>query len=247
MKNQGIILHGSDDKMNIETAYKMAIQYMEIDPINERYVTSNTYPNFLFIKKDDDKNEISIDDSRHIIEFLSQKPTLPGKRSVIIENFENMSRNAANSILKILEEPPVDSIIIITTCKLLSILPTIRSRCIKVRVISENQNISEFNDPVNYIKASLKNIDPNFIEKTVDFIKSNCSNSQEFAKLYSDNNPDDFFNIAIAYNGYLVAKTPDIKTANKIFSLQNLFSLSKNTYPDKQNLIIAASYIAKHQ
>ena len=144
MKNQGIILHGPDDKGNIEAAYKMAIQYMEIDPINERHVTSNTYPNFLFIKKDDDKNEISIDESRHIIEFLSQKPTLPGKRSVIIENFENMSRNAANSILKILEEPPVDSIIIITTCKLLSILPTIRSRCIKVRVTSENQKTSEF-------------------------------------------------------------------------------------------------------
>ena len=243
MKNQGIIIHGSDNNYNIESAYKMAIQYMEIDQVYEKHILSNTYPNFLLIKKEDDKNEIAIDESRYIIEFLSQKPTLPGKRAVIIENFENMSRNAANSILKILEEPPIDSIIIITTCKLLSILPTIRSRCIKIRVTSKNLKISNFDDVENYVKTYLKNIDPSIIQKVINFINSNCKIPQEFAKSYGDANIDDFFNIAITYHGYFISKLYDKKLANKILSLQNLFSLSKNTYPDKQSLIIAASYI----
>lgn len=44
-----------------------------------------------------------------------------------------MNPNSANSLLKILEEPPKDSILILTTSRLNSLLPTIIGRCQKIK------------------------------------------------------------------------------------------------------------------
>lgn len=54
------------------------------------------------------------------------------KKIYIIEHAELMNRQASNAFLKTLEEPPVDTVIILTTSKLNSLLPTILSRCQKV-------------------------------------------------------------------------------------------------------------------
>lgn len=57
-----------------------------------------------------------------------------GKKKIyLISNAEMMRREAANSFLKILEEPPGDSVLILTTSKLNSLLPTIIGRCQRVK------------------------------------------------------------------------------------------------------------------
>lgn len=65
-------------------------------------------------------------------QFHYQAPT-GITRFVIIEQAEKMRVEAANSVLKLLEEPPPSMILILITDRVQSILPTIQSRCQKVR------------------------------------------------------------------------------------------------------------------
>ncbi len=245
MKNIGIIIFGEDQKLNYEKALNIIIDYVssdsQLDKCDiEKYVMARTFPNLLYITKKDDENEISIEDSRKIIEFLSQKPMIQGKRAVFIESVEDMSRSASNAILKVLEEPPHDAIIVMTTTKICALLPTIRSRCIQIRT---NKSV-KIENPVDYIKQKLKNIDPNFIDESIRFIKSGCKDSCEFAKKHADNAVN-FLEIAIAVFGLSSSKNKSTITANKVIQLQDILNLARKTYPDKTNLIIAATLIIR--
>ena len=99
-----------------------------------------SYPYFLHITKEPDKQEISIDSVRQIIEFFHLKT--PGKgairRIVLIENAQTMSLEAQNALLKILEEPNDDSIFILTADSARNVLPTIASRCQLIEVRAPN-------------------------------------------------------------------------------------------------------------
>lgn len=73
-------------------------------------------------------NPITIDDVRALKIKASQSP-LAGEFNVfLIESIENLSREAAAAMLKLLEEPPSRSVIIATTANTRAILPTIKSR-----------------------------------------------------------------------------------------------------------------------
>ncbi len=75
---------------------------------------------------------ISIDKIRELRHISTLKP-LEGKRMVIIADAERMTIPAANSLLKILEEPPPTTHLILTASRAGSMLPTILSRCQEIR------------------------------------------------------------------------------------------------------------------
>lgn len=83
-----------------------------------------------YIKIIDCENSRGIDDIRLIQKDLTNKPlgNAEFKRGIILNNFENLSVEAQNSALKLLEEPPLDTIFIVTTNSKSTILPTIVSR-----------------------------------------------------------------------------------------------------------------------
>ncbi|MGC9081434.1 DNA polymerase III subunit delta', partial [Sulfurihydrogenibium sp.] len=87
------------------------------------------HPNVKFIPYDG--KEIKIDSIRDAISFLSLKAS-KGK-VLIIEKAENMNTESANALLKTLEEPPLNTLIILTTSNQNKILPTILSRLKKIR------------------------------------------------------------------------------------------------------------------
>lgn len=76
------------------------------------------------------RNNISIDQIRELQPFISLRT--PGtnevRRLIIIENADNMNVEAQNAFLKLLEEPPADTVIILTAANLRQLLPTIQSR-----------------------------------------------------------------------------------------------------------------------
>ncbi|MDY6914848.1 MAG: DNA polymerase III subunit delta' [Candidatus Cloacimonadota bacterium] len=86
----------------------------------------------------DSNIEIRIPFVRLLIHHLSLTANEARKKVVIIEDAHMMNLNTANAFLKTLEEPPVDSVIILTTDKPNSLLPTVLSRCQKIPF----QNIS---------------------------------------------------------------------------------------------------------
>lgn len=78
------------------------------------------------------RSEIVIDDVRGIGQFLSLTPAEGGWRVVLIDAADEMNRNAANAVLKVLEEPPKRSLMILLAHNPGRLLPTIRSRCRKL-------------------------------------------------------------------------------------------------------------------
>ncbi len=90
----------------------------------------NIHPNIKLITPEKGK-EIKIDQIRDAIEFLKLKSE-KGK-VIIIENAENMNLEASNALLKTLEEPPKNTLIILTTSDQNKLLPTIVSRTKKIR------------------------------------------------------------------------------------------------------------------
>lgn len=73
--------------------------------------------------------EIKIDQIRRLCAALAQTSQFGGYKIAIIEPAERMNRNAANSLLKTLEEPAGDSMLILVTARPSRLLPTVRSRC----------------------------------------------------------------------------------------------------------------------
>ncbi len=73
--------------------------------------------------------EISIEQMRYLSNQINLKPFEGKFKIFIIDPAEQMSVEAANAVLKTLEEPPANSLIILITTLLSALLPTIRSRC----------------------------------------------------------------------------------------------------------------------
>ncbi len=76
---------------------------------------------------------IPIDQVRHVIGKLTLKQAISQFRVIIIDAIDDMDRNAANAVLKILEEPPAQTIFLCISHAPDRLLPTIRSRCRFVR------------------------------------------------------------------------------------------------------------------
>jgi len=75
------------------------------------------------------RSEIVVDDAREIAQFFRLTAAEGGWRIVIVDGAEEMNRNAANALLKILEEPPRQALLLLVSHSPGLLLPTIRSRC----------------------------------------------------------------------------------------------------------------------
>lgn len=83
-------------------------------------------------KKKKLRAEIVVDDVREVGGFLAMTPAEGGWRVVVVDAADEMNRNAANALLKVLEEPPRQAILLLVAHNPGRLLPTIRSRCRKL-------------------------------------------------------------------------------------------------------------------
>ena len=85
-----------------------------------------------------EKGAIAIEVVRKLQEFVAHR--VPGKasfkRAMIVEDIDSMTIPAQNAFLKLVEEPPKDTIIVATTSHLQKVLPTIRSRMSTLAVLA---------------------------------------------------------------------------------------------------------------
>lgn len=80
------------------------------------------------------RREIAVDQVRDMVGFMRLTPAEGGWRVVIVDGAEEMNRNAANALLKVLEEPPQRAVLLLTSDAPGRLLPTIRSRCRRVQL-----------------------------------------------------------------------------------------------------------------
>jgi hypothetical protein len=88
----------------------------------------STHPYFLLIKPEN--SSISIDSIRALQKFLLLKTIgdRPIRRIVLVEQAQTLTKEAQNAFLKLLEEPPADTLVIIAAERPRALLPTILSR-----------------------------------------------------------------------------------------------------------------------
>lgn len=111
-----------------------------IEEVAKRYKVdlNKTSPDITFIKpektlRDGRQGSISIDQVREMKREIYQKPVSTRFKIVLIESAEKLTREAQNSLLKVLEEPPPHAIIILDAKNKANLLPTIVSRSTIIR------------------------------------------------------------------------------------------------------------------
>ena len=101
---------------------------------------AGTFPDYVHIAADDDSQSISVDEIRDIIAKLQLTRHFDTYKVALIEQAERMNINAANALLKTLEEPPEKTLIVLVTSHPLVLPATIRSRCQLVKFYPPSQS-----------------------------------------------------------------------------------------------------------
>ncbi len=94
-----------------------------------RLFLAGTHPDLLSIGPVEDSLVIAIDQVRAVRDFVVLKPHTASRKIVIVYPAESMNINAANAMLKVLEEPPAASVLLLVTPQPARLPATIRSRC----------------------------------------------------------------------------------------------------------------------
>ena len=91
-------------------------------------------------KKNRYRAEISVDSVRELISFMNRTAAYAGFRVAIVDTADDLNRNGANALLKMLEEPPKNSVVFLLSSTPGRLLATIRSRCksINLRPVETN-------------------------------------------------------------------------------------------------------------
>jgi DNA polymerase-3 subunit delta' len=113
------------------------------DPVARR-VAALSEPRLCLIRRtwDDDRKPprpragITVDDVRRLNGFFGLSATEGGRRVVIVDAADDLNPNAANALLKLLEEPPARATLLLISHQPSGLLPTIRSRCRVLRLAS---------------------------------------------------------------------------------------------------------------
>jgi DNA polymerase-3 subunit delta' len=103
----------------------------QIDLLKEQYEQKSVNPYFKIELKN--ANQIKIGSIRDLKKNLSYSSNSEGRRFVIISKAEELTQESANAFLKTLEEPQDNITIILVTSRKDNILPTILSRCQKIK------------------------------------------------------------------------------------------------------------------
>lgn len=110
---------------------------LKIDPLDVTVLHTGTN-----VKKEQ-TSSIGIDAIKTLQKTIYLSPLKGDQKAVIIHNGELLTTEAQNALLKILEEPPPQTTIFLTTFSKDALLPTVLSRCVFIEIITEKASLSE--------------------------------------------------------------------------------------------------------
>jgi len=103
-------------------------------------IDAGSHPDYLKIQLEEDARVIKVDQIRWLAEKLSFSSHQGGYKVVVLNPAGNMNINAANSLLKTLEEPSDNTVLVLVCERSSQLPPTVRSRCQQLRVdVPESQ------------------------------------------------------------------------------------------------------------
>lgn len=98
-----------------------------------RLFQAGSHPDFDAVQPAEDSKAIKIDQVRDLRDFLSLTAQYGGYKIALLEPADRLNLNAANSLLKTLEEPPGNSLLLLVTAQPARLTATVRSRCQAIR------------------------------------------------------------------------------------------------------------------
>jgi DNA polymerase III subunit delta' len=120
--SHALLLIGPTGMGKFTVATGLAANLLDVEPTK-----LVNHPYFKHIQKDKERS-ISIEQVRDLEQFLSRKVPGNGRRVIVVEDAHLLGIPAQNALLKTLEEPPANTMLILTAAHERALLPTIRSR-----------------------------------------------------------------------------------------------------------------------
>jgi DNA polymerase-3 subunit delta' len=131
-----LLLKANEGWGEVELASQLALTLL--DQAGPGDARSLAHPDLRWIEPEG--SVIKVDDIRELATFaIGTRQSAPCKVAVV-EAADLMNPNAANALLKTLEEPPADTYLLLTTCRSARLLPTIVSRCQAVAVTRDDES-----------------------------------------------------------------------------------------------------------
>jgi len=141
-----VLAHGDPLSANVQDADTLAVDASH--PV-ARQVASGAHGGLLTLERTVNEKGVmptfvSVAEVRKTVPFFGSTAAVDGWRVCIVDTVDEMNANAANALLKVLEEPPRQSLFLLVSHAPARLLPTIQSRCRKLalRPLAEHDVVS---------------------------------------------------------------------------------------------------------
>lgn len=97
-------------------------------------ITAGTHPDLRIVVREPDRRDIRTEQARETTRWLGLRPLMAERKVAIVDGAEHLNEHGQNALLKTLEEPPGRAVLLLTTSAAALLLPTVRSRCQRIRL-----------------------------------------------------------------------------------------------------------------
>ena len=138
-----LLVHGQNLRQVERFSAELAGKLMDVridDSLDEQLAR---HPDVFHLRPSKKSRIISVDDTRELIRKIQHSPQRGERKVALIHEVDRLNASAANAFLKTLEEPPLNTTILLLTTRPHSLLATIRSRCQLFRLPTDIQSIDD--------------------------------------------------------------------------------------------------------
>jgi len=97
-------------------------------------VAAGTHPDVHVVAREEERRDIRTEQAREVTRWLVLRPLMTARKVALIEDAECLNEHGQNALLKTLEEPPGSAVLILVATDASLLLPTVRSRCQRIRL-----------------------------------------------------------------------------------------------------------------
>ena len=135
-----LLIHGQNLKQVESFAYELTSKLIEVSHTGDGV---EWHPDVFSVRPSKKSRVISVDDTRELIRNIQHSPQKGDRKVALIYEVDRLNASAANAFLKTLEEPPLNTTILLLTTRPYSLLATIRSRCQLFRLPTSDQSLAD--------------------------------------------------------------------------------------------------------
>lgn len=145
-----VLLYGENEELLEEVAHSLAAVLLDVSLSmgeEDRFGPVTNHPDFFPLRPSQKARAIRAVDTRELIRQILQSPLVSDRKVAVVYEADRLcassQSSAANIFLKTLEEPPLDTTIILFSTRPYALLETIRSRCFNFRIPSSFRAIED--------------------------------------------------------------------------------------------------------